>query len=350
MEYGPRGSWPCRRTTKPIRVRDRVQAPDPRGGANRWGESRYRAWSETACSSIRASRRAVVSATAAPHRAPGSRKGLATPQVQYRLHDWCISRQRYWGPRSRSSTATVAGPVGVPEQDLPVLLPLIEDFRPDATGVSPLARTKEWYYAKCPQCGAQGRRERTCRTHSSIRLGTTSATRRRVLTDRPWDAKRTKIWLPSPATSAGTSTPCSICCIPGSSTCPRGVWGTCTSRAFRQAPGGTGSSSRRREDVQVARQRGDSRLLHQQWGADTFRMSSCSSGPSRKAGDFRRDRDRRIRRFLTRCGPRRMRLRACPQAQSRGCPPTWRASCIRRSRKITADTEASDYKTRRSRR
>src|SRR5439155_958562 len=74
-------------------------------------------------------------------------KRLATPQVQYRLHDWCISRQRYWGPPIPIIYCDRCGPVGVPEQDLPVLLPLIEDFRPDASGVSPLARHKEWYYA-----------------------------------------------------------------------------------------------------------------------------------------------------------------------------------------------------------
>src|SRR2546422_4620975 len=49
----------------------------------------------------------------------------------------------------------------------PVELPFIEDFRPDATGVSPLARHKEWYYVKCPTCGAQGRRETRSEEHTS---------------------------------------------------------------------------------------------------------------------------------------------------------------------------------------
>src|SRR5439155_12270705 len=51
------------------------------------------------------------------------------------------------------------GVVPVPEKDLPVELPYIEDFRPDDTGVSPLARHEEWYFVKCPQCGSQARRE-----------------------------------------------------------------------------------------------------------------------------------------------------------------------------------------------
>src|SRR6266705_3427088 len=86
-------------------------------------------------------------------------RGFAAPRVQYRLHDWCISRQRYWGPPIPIIYCERCGPVGVPEKDLPVELPFIEDFRPDATGVSPLARHREWYFVKCPQCGALGRRE-----------------------------------------------------------------------------------------------------------------------------------------------------------------------------------------------
>src|SRR5216117_2223734 len=71
-------------------------------------------------------------------------KGLGRAQVQYRLHDWCISRQRYWGPPIPIIHCDRCGPVGVPEKDLPVELPFIEDFRPDDTGVSPLARHRPW--------------------------------------------------------------------------------------------------------------------------------------------------------------------------------------------------------------
>ncbi len=88
-----------------------------------------------------------------------SAKHAAIPVVNYRLHDWCISRQRYWGPPIPIVYCDSCGVVPVPESQLPVLLPLIDDFRPDDSGVSPLARHDEWYHTSCPQCGAPARRE-----------------------------------------------------------------------------------------------------------------------------------------------------------------------------------------------
>jgi leucyl-tRNA synthetase len=79
--------------------------------------------------------------------------------VNYRLHDWCISRQRYWGPPIPVIYCDRCGAVPVPEADLPVLLPKVDDFRPDDSGISPLARVESWYRVKCPTCGASARRE-----------------------------------------------------------------------------------------------------------------------------------------------------------------------------------------------
>jgi leucyl-tRNA synthetase len=101
--------------------------------------------------SVEAGKRAIVETLA--------EKGLAKPVVNYRLHDWCISRQRYWGPPIPIIYCDVCGAVPVPEKDLPVVLPFVEDFKPDDSGVSPLARHESWYRVPCPQCGASGRRE-----------------------------------------------------------------------------------------------------------------------------------------------------------------------------------------------
>ena len=79
--------------------------------------------------------------------------------VNYRLHDWCISRQRYWGPPIPIIYCDDCGTQPVPEHDLPVLLPNIPDFKPDDSGISPLARHDEWYHVPCPVCGKTARRE-----------------------------------------------------------------------------------------------------------------------------------------------------------------------------------------------
>ena len=88
-----------------------------------------------------------------------AKKGLAKPVVNYRLHDWCISRQRYWGPPIPIIYCDKCGAVPVPEKDLPVVLPYVEDFKPDDSGLSPLARHEDWYRVACPQCGGTARRE-----------------------------------------------------------------------------------------------------------------------------------------------------------------------------------------------
>ena len=85
--------------------------------------------------------------------------GAGKPFVNYRLHDWCISRQRYWGPPIPIIYCDDHGAVPVPEKDLPVVLPHVDDFKPDDSGVSPLARHEDWYRVPCPECGKIARRE-----------------------------------------------------------------------------------------------------------------------------------------------------------------------------------------------
>ncbi|MCY4144683.1 MAG: leucine--tRNA ligase [Gammaproteobacteria bacterium] len=86
-------------------------------------------------------------------------KGLGSETTTYRLHDWCISRQRYWGPPIPIIHCNSCGPVVVDEDDLPVRLPYLEDFKPDETGESPLSRDAEWCNVACPSCGKPAKRE-----------------------------------------------------------------------------------------------------------------------------------------------------------------------------------------------
>lgn len=83
--------------------------------------------------------------------------GLGKRTVQYRLRDWGISRQRYWGAPIPIIYCEKCGTVPVPEQDLPVVLPYDVEFTGE--GASPLARHEEFVTTDCPHCGRKARRE-----------------------------------------------------------------------------------------------------------------------------------------------------------------------------------------------
>ena len=121
---------------------------------------------------------------------------FAETRVNFRLHDWCISRQRYWGPPIPIIHCERCGPVAVPEDQLPVVLPRVEDFKPDDSGVSPLARDEGWYRTRCPTCDAPARRETdvsdTFLDSSWYFLRYPSSD----FSDRPFDPEITSKWLP----------------------------------------------------------------------------------------------------------------------------------------------------------
>ncbi|RWZ78905.1 MAG: leucine--tRNA ligase [Candidatus Microsaccharimonas sossegonensis] len=86
-------------------------------------------------------------------------KKLGSAKTTYKMRDWLISRQRYWGAPIPIIHCPDHGAVAVPENQLPVMLPEIEDYAPKGDGLSALARAEEWVNTPCPNCGKPAKRE-----------------------------------------------------------------------------------------------------------------------------------------------------------------------------------------------
>jgi leucyl-tRNA synthetase len=228
-------------------------------------------------------------------------QGHAKPVVNYRLHDWCISRQRYWGPPIPIIYCDTCGTVPVPEEDLPVLLPYVEDFKPDDTGVSPLARAEEWYRVECPSCGGQARRETDV---SDTFLDSAWYFLRYPSTgfdSVPFDREMTKKWLPVNSYIGGNE---------------HAVLHLLYSRFITMVLRDAGHLEFEepftkfrahgmiiREGAKMSKSRGN--VVNpdeyiEKWGADTFRTYLMFLGPYEEGGDFRDQSIAGVRRFLDR--------------------------------------------------
>jgi len=272
-------------------------------------------------------------------------RALASPRVQYRLHDWCISRQRYWGPPIPIIYCEQCGVVAVPEKDLPVELPLIEDFRPDDTGVSPLARHEEWYFVPCPQCGRRARRETDVSdtfldsAWYHLRYPSTE------FTDRPFDPVRTTKWLPVSSYIGGNEHAVlhllyarfinlvlqDLGHVQFESAYPK-------FRAHGLIVKDGAKMSKSRGNVVVP----DAYI--QQWGADTFRMYLMFLGPFQEGGDFRDEGIVGIRRFLEKVWWA-VQTGVAQAPSTSAVPASVQQKLHRTIRRVTADTDALHYNT-----
>ena len=120
--------------------------------------------------------------------------GRGTPAVNYRLRDWLLSRQRYWGCPIPIIHCARCGMVPVPEDDLPVLLPEVDDYLPK--GRSPLAAAEDWVNVTCPSAAARRGARPTRWTRSSTRRGTSCATPTRTTTRRRSTARSSTTGCP----------------------------------------------------------------------------------------------------------------------------------------------------------
>ncbi|HYU29337.1 MAG TPA: leucine--tRNA ligase, partial [Gemmatimonadales bacterium] len=271
-------------------------------------------------------------------------RGLATARVQYRLHDWCISRQRYWGPPIPIIYCEKCGVVPVPEKDLPVALPLIDDFRPDDTGVSPLARHEEWYFVKCPQCGGRARRETDVSdtfldsAWYHLRYPSTE------FADRPFDPARTKKWLPVSSYIGGNEHAVLhllyarfICMV---------LYDLKLLHFDTPYPKFRAHGLIVKDGAKMSKSRGNvvvPDIYIQQWGADTFRMYLMFLGPFQEGGDFRDEGIVGIRRFLEKVWVLAHETKAGWSTEK--SVPAIEQKLHRTIRKVTADTEGLQYNT-----
>jgi leucyl-tRNA synthetase len=268
-------------------------------------------------------------------------RGKGEARVEYRLHDWCISRQRYWGPPIPIIYCATCGTVPVPEDQLPVLLPDVEDFRPDASGVAPLARVRAFYDTSCPRCNGPGRRETdvsdTFLDSAWYFLRYPSAHR----DDVPMDPVVTRKWLPVDMYIGGNE---------------HAVLHLMYTRFITMALHDIGvldfdepfKKFRAhgliiKDGAKMSKSRGNvvnPDVYIDQHGADVFRMYMMFLGPYEEGGDFRDEGIAGIRRFLD--GVWRVVREFDPGAVA---DPSLRRATHRTIKKVQDDLEGLRYNT-----
>jgi leucyl-tRNA synthetase len=240
-------------------------------------------------------------------------QGRGRSAVNYRLRDWLVSRQRYWGAPIPVVYCEKCGIVPVPEADLPVELPDVEDYAPK--GKSPLAAVEEWVRTDCPSCGGGARRE----TDTMDTFVDSSWYFIRYLDahneEAPWDRSAVDHWMPVDQYIGGVE---------------HAILHLMYARFFVKALADIGEIGVQepfanlftqgmitRDGAKMSKTKGnvvDPADYVRRYGADTARSYICFMGPPEKGGDWSDEGVEGVHRFLSRL------WRLCEEVAERTSP------------------------------
>jgi leucyl-tRNA synthetase len=243
-------------------------------------------------------------------------EGRGKSAVNYRLRDWLVSRQRYWGAPIPVVYCDDCGIVAVPEEQLPVELPEIADYAPQ--GKSPLAAAEDWVATECPRCGAAARRE----TDTMDTFVDSSWYFLRYLDARndgaPWDRGAADHWMPVDQYIGGVE---------------HAILHLMYARFFTKALADLGQVGVQepfanlftqgmitRDGAKMSKSKGNTVSpgeYVERYGADTARTYVCFMGPPERGGDWSDEGVEGVNRFLSRL------WRLCEEVESRtvAAPP-----------------------------
>jgi leucyl-tRNA synthetase len=238
-------------------------------------------------------------------------EGRGDSAVNYRLRDWLVSRQRYWGAPIPVVYCEECGIVPVPDEQLPVELPEVEDYAPQ--GKSPLAAAEEWVATECPRCGGSARRE----TDTMDTFVDSSWYFIRYLDPgndgAPWDRAAAEHWLPVDQYIGGVE---------------HAILHLMYARFFTKALADVGQLDFQepfanlfaqgmitRDGAKMSKSRGNTvspAEYVERYGADTARTYICFMGPPERDADWADEGVEGVNRFLSRL------WRLCGEVEARG--------------------------------
>jgi leucyl-tRNA synthetase len=240
-------------------------------------------------------------------------EGRGESAVNYRLRDWLVSRQRYWGAPIPVVYCEECGIVPVPEEQLPVELPEIEDYAPQ--GKSPLAAAEDWVATECPRCGAAARRE----TDTMDTFVDSSWYFLRYLDAQndaaAWDREAADFWMPVDQYIGGVE---------------HAILHLMYARFFTKALADLGHLGAQepfanlftqgmitRDGAKMSKSKGNTVSpgdYVERYGADTARTYVCFMGPPERGGDWSDEGVEGVNRFLSRL------WRLCEEVEARTQP------------------------------